>query len=267
MRPSLQFFGAVVLLVCGLPAVEGCHRAQSRAPATQAPVASLPDAAGASERDDAWQRRAAVVNVDPGNSLTQRRSESHFTPRTSRASMDSQTSSLLVQVSALNHLVSVHKPLIEQQLRELGLNVVGTKHKKLPKPNSYNVLVEDVTYVEEVERKHAWEPIVYTMTPTIHVRVISANERSTFEAPKITVRSLGPMTPQSAETYGRQLALARVSLGQKLVAWLESRLPPGTANTSTTADPKLAAPRVSGTAKPKLQSAKRLGHDGTESSG
>jgi hypothetical protein len=87
------------------------------------------------------------------------------------------------------------------------------------------VLVEDVIYVEEVERKHEWEPIVYTMTPAIHVRIITANERSTFESPPITVRTYGPLTAQAAEGYGQKLAAARLNLGKRLIEWLESRLP------------------------------------------
>jgi hypothetical protein len=166
-----------------------------------------------------------VVNVDPGNAVSKRRSESHFTPRTSNATVDSHTSSLAIQLAALNQLVSVHTPLIEQQLRDLGLDVTAIKQSKLRKPNSYNILVEDVTYVEESERKHEWEPLVYTMTPVIHVRVITANERSTFEAPPITVRTYGPLTPQAADGYGRQLATARVNLGKRLIEWLEGRLP------------------------------------------
>src|SRR5664280_987673 len=162
MRPSLQFLGTTLLLVWGSTVVAGCHRAQPRALQNGA-VATSPGESSVPEHDNAWGRRAAVVNVDPGNSITKRRSESHFTPRTSRASVDSHSSSLLVQVAALNHLVSIHKPLVEQQLRELGLDVVGTKHRKLRSPNSFNVLVEDVTYVEEVERKHPWEPVVYTL--------------------------------------------------------------------------------------------------------
>ena len=227
MRPNVEFFGSIVLMTCGLLTVVGCQGAQSRAPrhAVVVKASSVPSIQP--ERDDAWSRRAAVVSVDPGNSAAQRRSESHFTPRTSNANVDSHTSSLLIQVAALNHLVAVHKPLIEQQLRDLGLDVTAVKQSKLRKPNSFNVLVEDVTYVEEVERKHEWEPIVYTMTPAVHVRVISANERSTFEAPPIKVRTYGPMTSEAADGYGRQLAAERIDLGKRLIEWLEVRLRPG----------------------------------------
>ena len=266
MRISLQFSTTFVLLVCGSLAAVGCHKAQVSPPRTK-PVAAAPPASNEPERDGAWSRRAVVVNIDPGNALTQRRSESHFTPRTSRASVDSHTSSLLVQVAALNQLVAEKAPIIEQQLRELGLNVVETKHRKLHKPNAYNVLVEDVTYVEEVERKHEWEPIVYTMTPAIHVRVISANQRSSFEAPAITVRSYGPMTSQAAEGYGKQLASARVSLGKRLVEWLESRLPPAAANASAAAAPVSPTAPAASSAKPVPQSSHSLGHDGTETQG
>jgi hypothetical protein len=243
MRPFLHNFGAIVLIISGFGATSACHRVHSAQPpvaaAPASPVAAVP------EQDAAWSKRAAVVNVDPGNSVTKRRSESAFTPRTSRASVDSHTSSLLVQVAALNHIVSIHKPLVEQQLREMGLNVVGMKHSKLHAPNSFNVLVEDVTYVEEVERKNAWDPVIYTLTPTIHVRVISANERSTLEAAPIMVRSYGTMTPEAADTYGRKLALARLELGKRLVDWLGGRLsltPAGTA--SSAASKPVGPPKV-----------------------
>ncbi len=226
MRPLLQLLGSIALSTCGLFTVVGCHSAHTRDTHSPAAVAE-PSAPPEAERDKAWSRRAAVVNVDPGNAVSQRRSESHFSPRTSKASVDSHTSSLAIQVAALNQLGSIHKPLIEQQMRDLGLDVTAIRQSKLHKPNSYNVLVEDVTYVEDVERKHEWEPIVYTMTPAIHVRIISANERSTFEAPPITVRSYGPLTAQAAEGYGQKLAAARLNLGKRLIEWLESRLPRG----------------------------------------
>jgi hypothetical protein len=232
MRPIAEFFGSIVLITCGLPSFVGCQTAQSRSPHHAVAVAAPAVASSQPERDAAWSHRAAVVSVDPGNSAAQRRSESHFTPRTSNANVDSHTSSLLIQVAALNHLVSVHKPFIEQQLRNLGLDVTAVKQSKLRKPNSFNVLVEDVTYVEEAERKHEWEPIVYTMTPAIHVRVISANERSTFEAPPIMVRTYGPMTSQAADGYGRQLATERIDLGKRLIEWLEARLPKNAENGS-----------------------------------
>lgn len=225
MRPSLNNFGVIVLTILAIEASFACQKVHSGAPYNAAaPVVET--TAAAPEQDAAWSKRAAVVAVDPGNSITKRRSESAFTPRTSRASVDSHTSSLLVQVAALNHIVSIHKPLVEQQLRAMGLEVVGMKHSKLHKPNSFNVLVEDVTYVEEVERKNTWDPVVYTMTPTIHVRVITANERKTLEAKPITVRSFGPLSSQAADNYGRQLALARLELGKRLVDWLGGRLPP-----------------------------------------
>ncbi len=185
-------------------------------------------------RDGDWQLRAAVVNVDPGNSVTQRRSESTFSTRTSKASVDSHTSSLLVQVAALNHTLSIKQPHVEQQLRAMGLQVVGLKRSRLRAPNDYNVLVEDVTYVEELDRKNTWDPISYTMTPTIHVRVISANERTTLEAPPITVKVWGGnLTADVAETYGRKLALARVDLAKQLVTWLGARIHVAPANPAT----------------------------------
>ncbi len=240
MRPFLHNFGAIVLTFLGFGATFACQRVHSAPPPVAAapatPVAAVP------ERDAAWSKRAAVVNVDPGNSVTKRRSESTFTPRTSRASVDSHTSSLRVQVAALNHIVSIHKPLVEQQLREMGLEVVGMKHSKLHAPNSFNVLVEDVTYVEEVERKNAWDPVVYTLTPAIHVRVISANERSSFEATPIMVRSYGTMSPEAAETYGRKLALARLELGKRLVDWLSGRLSLAPASTASSAITTPAGP-------------------------
>ena len=242
MRPFLKVFGAIVLISSGISAISACQRAHPIAPT----AGSAPAAANASVpavQDEAWRKRAAVVNVDPGNSVTQRRSESTFTPRTSRASVDSHTSSLLVQVAALNHVVSIKKPLVEQQLRDMGLDVVGMKHSKLRAPNSFNVLVEDVTYVEEVERKNAWDPVVYTMTPAIHVRVITANERNTFEATPIIVRSYGPLTPQAADNYGRQLAQARIDLGKRLVEWLGGRLAlPAAAKAAASAKPTAPQP-------------------------
>ena len=241
MRSFLKYFGAIVVILSGISAISACQRAHAVAPtAGSAPAGS--DASAPVVKDEAWRKRAAVVNVDPGNSVTQRRSESSFTPRTSRAGVDSHTSSLLVQVAALNHIVSIKKPLVEQQLRDMGLEVVGMRRSKLRAPNSFNVLVEDVTYVEEVERKNAWDPVVYTMIPAIHVRVITANERNTFEAAPITVRSYGPLTPQAADNYGRQLAQARIDLGKRLVEWLGGRLalPP---MASAAASAKPAAPQ------------------------
>jgi len=176
-------------------------------------------------RDAAWHRRAAVVSVDPGNSVSKRRSESTFSTRTSHASVDSQTSSLLVQVAALKHSVALKQPRLEQQLREIGLQVVGQRRSKLHHPNDYNVLVEDITYVEESERKNNWSPVVYTLVPAIHVRVISANERTTLEGTPIAVKIYGgTLSPEAADMYGSKLAAARAELGRQLVQWLESRL-------------------------------------------
>ncbi len=251
----------MVLVISGFGATFACQRVHSAPPPTAAAPAT--PAAAVPEHDAAWRNRAAVVNVDPGNSVTKRRSESTFTPRTSRASVDSHTSSLLVQVAALNHIISIHKPLVEQQLRELGLDVVGMKHSKLRAPNSFNVLVEDVTYVEEVERKNTWDPVVYTLTPAIHVRVITANERSTFEAAPITVRSYGAMTPEAADNYGRKLALARLELGKRLVDWLGGRLSLSPARTSSGATTKPARPPAQSTPP---RGAKRKSHDGLNAS-
>lgn len=243
MRPFLRFYGARVLAFSVFSAISGCQRASTVAPKpAAAPAAENTPATDV--RDDAWRRRAAVVNVDPGNSMTERRSESNFSTRTSRAGVDSHTSSLLVQVAALNHIVSIKKPLVEQQLRDMGLDVVGVKHSKLRAPNRFNVLVEDVTYVEEIERKNAWDPVVYTLTPAIHVRVITANERSTLEAAPITVRSYGPLTPQAADNYGKQLARARLDLGKRLVEWLGGRLTLPAPSTAAAASAKPAPPRA-----------------------
>ncbi len=224
MHPRLQDFGAIVLILYGMAAVPGCSSARPVAPAVNSTPAVAEEVPSAFDKDPEWPKRAVVVSVDPGNSVTARRSESRFSTRTSHASVDSHTSSMLVQVAALSHVVSIKKPLVEQQLREMGLDVVAMKRSKLRQPNAFNVLVEDITYVEEVERKNNWDPVVFTLTPAIHVRVITANERNTFEAPPITVRSYGPLSSQAAETYGRQLALARVELGKRLVEWLGGRL-------------------------------------------
>lgn len=244
MRPSVVNFGAVVLTLFASCGALGCQKTPSLPQAASAP-ASAPSAVHT--HDAAWRKTAAVVNVDPGNSVTRRRSGSAFSPRTSRASVDSHTSSLLVQMAALNHIVSIHKPLVEQQLREMGLDVVGLKQSKLHDPNSFNVFVEDVTYVEEVERKNAWDPIIYTLTPTIHVRVITANDRNTLQSEPITVRSYGPLSPEAAQNYGRKLALARIELGNRLVEWLTERL---SLSTGTPA------------AKPVSQSIKSAPHSG-----
>lgn len=252
MRSFVQISGFIVLITSGLPMLVACHRAQSREPHDTVALTAPAAASAPAEHDAAWAQTAAVVNVDPGNAVSQRRSESHFTPRTSKASVDSHTSSLAIQVAALNHQISVHKPLIEQQLRDLGLHVTAVKQSKMRNPtsfNSFNVLVEDVTYVEEVERKHDWEPVVYTMIPVIHVRVITANERNSFEAKPITVRTYGPLTSQAAADYGRQLATARVNLGKQLVEWLDSRVP-RPENAAAAAAPNNAAAAAS--TKPAL---------------
>jgi hypothetical protein len=261
MRPFLHNFGAIVLIISGFGVTFACQRVHSAPPSVAAAPAS--PLAAAPQQDAAWRKRAAVVNVDPGNSVTKRRSESTFTPRTSRASVDSHTSSLLVQVAALNHIVSIHKPLVEQQLRAMGLDVVGMKHSKLHAPNSFNVLVEDVTYVEEVEKKNAWDPVVYTLTPAIHVRVITANERSTFEAAPIMVRSYGTMSPEAADTYGRKLAMARLELGKRLVDWLGGRLSLSPAGTASSATTKPALPPA---AKAPQRGVKRKSNDGLNAS-
>jgi hypothetical protein len=222
VHPQLRSFGAFVLFAAGSCVALGCQKASPGAPPAQ--VSPVTEQAAAPKHDAAWRKRAAVVNVDPGNSVTKRRSESAFSPRTSRASVDSHASSLHVQIAALNHIVSIHEPLVEQQLREMGLEVVGLKQSKRHDPAAFNVFVEDVTYVEEVERKNTWDPLVFTLTPTIHVRVITANDRNTLEAEPITVRSHGPLSPQAAESYGRKLALERIDLGKRLVEWLAGRL-------------------------------------------
>jgi hypothetical protein len=207
-------------------------------------------------RDAAWHSRAAVVGVDPGNSVTNRRSESTFSTRTSHASVDSHTSSLLVQVAALNHSTAQRQPLVEQQLRDMGLQVVGQRRSKLHQPNNYNVLVEDVTYVEEVERKSARDPVAYTLIPAIHVRVISANERTTIEGTPIPVKVNGTsLSPGAADMYGRKLASARTELGKQLVQWLGTRLRLSTARDAlppanrTAASPKSQAVAHNSTAK------------------
>jgi hypothetical protein len=226
MRLLSRQFVAVTLTVISASFSTACHKAQTRN--TSIPAASSGDASGVDVepvRDANWQARAAVVHVDPGNSVTKRRSESTFSTRTSSASVDSHTSSLLVQVAALKHTLSIKQPRVEQQLRDMGLQVVGLKRSRLRAPNDYNVLVEDVTYVEESDRKNAWDPVTYTMTPAIHVRIISANERTSLEGTPITVKVWsGNLTAESAENYGRKLALARTDLAKQLVTWLETRL-------------------------------------------
>lgn len=205
-----------------------CHQTQVRS--TQAPPKA--SVAGTAEdtpiRDAAWHQRAAVVSVDPGNSLSKRRSESTFSTRTSHASVDSQTSSLLVQVAALNHAVAMKQPRLEQQLRDIGLQVVGQRRSKMHHPNDYNVLVEDITYVEESESKSVRVHIAYTLVPALHVRVISANERTSLEGTPIAVKVHGgTLSPEAADMYGRKLVVARAELGRRLVQWLESRLQAG----------------------------------------
>ena len=226
MRLLSRQFAAVTLTVISTSISSACHKAQTRNAGTAA--ASSVDASGTDDepaRDANWQVRAAVVHVDPGNSVTKRRSESTFSTRTSSASVDSHTSSLLVQVAALKHTLSVKQPRVEQQLRDMGLQVVGLKRSRLHAPNDYNVLVEDVTYVEESDRKNTWDPVTYTMTPAIHVRVISANERTSLEGTPITVKVWGGnLTAEAAENYGRRLAAARTDLAKQLVTWLETRV-------------------------------------------
>jgi hypothetical protein len=245
MRRLLQDYGAIVLILFESSAAPGCSRARPVARVVDSRPAEAEQGPSTFDKDPEWSKRVVVVSVDPGNAVTARRSESRFSTRTSRASVDSHTSSMLVQVAALSHIGSIKKPLVEQQLREMGLDVVAMKRSKLRQPNAFNVLVEDITYVEEVERKNSWDPVVFTLTPAIHVRVITANERNTFEASPITVRSYGPLSSQVAETYGRQLALARIELGKRLVEWLGGRLSlpsPNTAASTTNATPPASKP-------------------------
>jgi len=259
VRSSLHEFGAIILVVLASGGLGGCHRLHSGSPRSAA-VTPTGEPAVTPPQDAAWRSRAVVLHVDPGNSVTKRRSESAFTPRTSHASVDGQSSSLRVQVAALSHTVSIKKPLVEQQLREMGLVVIGIKHSKLHQPNSFNVLVEDVTYVEEAERKNNWDPVVCTLTPTIHVRVISANERKTFQAAPITVRSVGPLSSDAAENYGRKLSLARIELGKQLVDWLAARLPlsPATQESSTAPNPAVNRPIPKDKVTPPVLSGKSM---------
>jgi len=225
MRLCSTCFWALNLAALGGFGSVACHKTQARN-AQSPPTASTASAVEETPvRDAAWHQRAAVVSVDPGNSVSKRRSESTFSTRTSHASVDSQTSSLLVQVAALKHSVALKQPRLEQQLRDMGLQVIGQRRRKLHHPNDYNVLVEDVTYVEELERKNNWGPVVYTLVPAIHVRVISANERATLEGTPIAVKVYGgTLSPEAADMYGSKLAAARAELGRRLVQWLESRL-------------------------------------------
>ncbi|GEM_PF-3466826 len=216
-------WSTVLAPLCALSCA-GCHGPTPRA-AESASAVRLASSAAPKDRDTAWKTRAAVVTVDPGNSLANRRSESAFSVRTSRAGVASHTSSLLVQVAALNHSIARKQPLIEQQLRALGLQVVGRQRSNLRHPNDYNVLVEDVTYVDEPTPESGRGPLTFTIVPALHVRVISANERRTLEGAPITVKLRGNLTPTAAEVYGRQLASTRAELGQQLIRWLETRLP------------------------------------------
>ncbi len=225
MRICSTCFWALMLAVLSCLGSVACHKTQARnthAPPTASTTGAVEETP---VRDAAWHQRAAVVSVDPGNAVSKRRSESTFSTRTSHASVDSRTSSLLVQVAALKHSVALKPPRLEQQLRDMGLQVVGQRRSKLHHPNDYNVLVEDVTYVEESERKNAWGPVVYTLVPAIHVRVISANERASLEGIPIAVKVHGgTLSPEAADVYGSKLAAARADLGKQLVQWLESRL-------------------------------------------
>jgi hypothetical protein len=249
--PPTRIWVVMLATMCGLGGT-ACHETQSRDAKVPTPTNEFADTEDSTVRDASWHARAAVVNVDPGNSLTNRRSESTFSTRTSRASIDSHTSSLLVQVAAL----SQKQPLIEQQLRDMGLQVIGKRRSKLRQPNDYNVLVEDVTYVDESERMNARDSVAYTIIPTVHVRVISANERTTIEGTPIAVKLHGGnLSPTEAETYGRRLASARAELGKQLVHWLEPRV-------HLPASPDAAAPvnRTAAT-KPKAQA---YAHNTTE---
>jgi len=230
---SICFWALMLAALSGLGSV-ACQKTQARN--TQAPPAASTTSAVEETpvRDAAWHQRAAVVSVDPGNSVCKRRSESTFSTRTSHASVESQTSSLLVQVAALKHSVALKQPRLEQQLRDMGLQVVGQRRSKLHHPNDYNVLVEDITYVEESERKNTWGPVAYSLIPAIHVRVISANERASLEGTPIAVKVYGgTLSPEAVDVYGSKLAAARAELGRQLVRWLESRLQvPATSETA-----------------------------------
>jgi hypothetical protein len=95
----------------------------------------------------------------------------------------------------------------------------------LRQPNQYNVLVEDVTYVDEAERKNTHDPVTYTLVPAVHVRVISANERTTLEGTHVPVKIYGGnLSADAADMYGKKLAGARAELGRQLVRWLQPRL-------------------------------------------
>lgn len=241
MRVSSTRIWVVLFAATGLHGL-ACQQAHPHGAKAPAPTDEFADVSDSTVRDAAWQTRAAVVSVDPGNSVTNRRSESTFSTRTSRASIGSHTSSLLVQVAALNHSIAQKQPLVEQRLRDMGLQVIGKRRSKLRQPNNYNVLVEDVTYVDEAERKNAHEPVTYTIIPAVHVRVISANERTTIEGTPIAVKvPAGNLSPSAAEMYGRKLAGARAELGKQLVHWLEPRLHLAASHEPAPASPRLAA--------------------------
>jgi hypothetical protein len=244
MRLSSSHHCLVLLAVLGGPIASACHHSETRG-AKNAPAQSdVSLEEDTTVHDAAWYSRAAVVNVDPGNSVTQRRSESTFSTRTSHANVDSHTSSLLVQVAALNRSLALKQPLLEQQLRAAGLQVTGQRRSKLQQPNNYNVLVEDVTYVEEVERKNPHDPIAYTIVPAVHVRVISANERTTIEGTAIAVKVYGStLSADAADMYGKKLATARAELGKQLVNWLQSRLHPPQTNESAQANANVTGNR------------------------
>lgn len=238
MRLCSTCFWVILLAAFGGVGAVSCQQHQTRDTHALPATNSLDSVEAIPVRDATWHQRAAVVGVDPGNSVSQRRSESTFSTRTSRASMDSHTSSLLVQVVALKHSVALKQPRLEQQLRDIGLQVVGHRRSKLRQPNDYNVLVEEVTYVEESERKSTREPLAYTLIPVVHVRVISANERTTLEGTPITVKVHGgTLAPEAADLFGSKLAAARAALGRRLVQWLAPRLhaPATSETTSSTA--------------------------------
>ena len=269
MYPYFLQLRMVLLVTLVATCGPACHHTHASNVATSAPGAVSGAAeAAAPVRDVNWEARAAVVHVDPGNSETHRRSESAFSTRTSSASVDSHTSSLLVQTAALSPTGSNKQPRVEQQLRDMGLDVVGIKRSRLRDPNQYNVMVEDVTYVEESERKNAWDPTTFTMTPVIHVRVISANERKSFEGTPITVRVWnGNLNANAADGYGRKLALARAELGKQLVAWLSTRVhtaPAPPAQPTHAAEVRAAQPQAAPPVSAGPAPASRVAHSSSE---
>ena len=129
-------------------------------------------------------------------------------------------------------------------------------------------MVEDVTYVEEAERKNAWDPTTFTLTPVIHVRVISANERKTFEGTPITVKVWGGnLSASAADSHGRKLAQARAELGKQLVAWLSTRVHPAPAAPAQTApatESRVAQPQATPPASAGPAPPPRVAHSSTE---